>query len=309
MLQALIGQKKAQTQKFLEDGTRIPVTQIVVTNGNVVVQSKTQEKEGYDSLQLGFGIAKHADKATLGHAKGASLTEASRFLREVRVDGEVPEKGSRIKPTDVFEAGDVVDVTGVSKGKGFAGVVKRHQFKGGPRTHGQSDRERAPGSIGQNTTPGRVYRGKRMAGRMGHENGTIKNLEVVEVGDDYILIKGLVPGAVNNLVMIKKVGVNKKFVPLYKDKVDESEAVESPIEESGVVEDAGSTSVSDDAAQAISETPTDESAQLSVSGQSESEEKPSEDVESASSSSKNESTPAVSEETSEPKKEEIENAS
>lgn len=224
-MQALIGQKKSQGQKFLEDGTRIPVTHIVCSGGNVVVQQKTVEKDGYNSLQLGLGAFKRPGKAAQGHIKRTASDAVPRFLREVKVADpeDLKNPGEVIKPVEVFEPGDIVDVTGVSKGKGFAGVVKRHHFKGGPRTHGQSDRERAPGSIGQTTTPGRVYKGKRMAGRMGHENVTVKNLQVVEVGDDYILVKGLVPGPVNNLIMVTKVGVSKKFVPLYREKVDGEE--------------------------------------------------------------------------------------
>ncbi|MBI1982210.1 MAG: 50S ribosomal protein L3 [Candidatus Levybacteria bacterium] len=156
MINMLVGKKVEQTQRFLADGTRIPVTCLDVVK---------------DAL----------------------------------------------KALEVFKPGDIVDVIGVSKGKGFAGVVKRHHFKGGPRTHGQSDRERAPGSIGQTTTPGRVYKGKRMAGRMGHERVTIKNLQVIDVSEDKILIKGLVPGPKNSLVMVRKVSEDKKFVPLYKE--------------------------------------------------------------------------------------------
>lgn len=132
----------------------------------------------------------------------------------------IPSVGDVIKASDIFKPGDVINVTGISKGKGYAGGVKRYHFKGGPRTHGQSDRERAPGSIGSTTTPGRVYKGKRMAGRMGHERITVKNLQVVFVDDNNILVKGLVPGGRNTLLMLKKVkDVDKKFVPLYADKV------------------------------------------------------------------------------------------
>ena len=127
--------------------------------------------------------------------------------------------GTEINLADIFTPGDIVDVTGISKGKGFAGGVKRWNFKGGPRTHGQSDRERAPGSIGQTTTPGRVYKGKKMAGRMGQDTVTVKNLEVIGITDDgVLLIKGLVPGSVNSIVVVKKMGTNKKFVPLYTGK-------------------------------------------------------------------------------------------
>lgn len=119
-----------------------------------------------------------------------------------------------VKTEEMLSPGSLVQVTGISKGKGFAGVVKRHHFKGGPRTHGQSDRERAPGSIGQTTTPGRVYKGKRMAGRMGGEKATIKNLEVLDVAENLLIIKGLVPGRKNSRLTIIKMG----DMPLYKEK-------------------------------------------------------------------------------------------
>lgn len=256
-MDTILGQKKMQTQRFLEDGTRIPVTQVWIGEGNAVIQKKNQEKDSYTAIQLGFGKRKNADKAKLGHVKGASLTEAPLILREVRIaDDSSFELGQFIKPEEVLTEGDIVDVTGVSKGKGFAGVVKRHHFKGGPRTHGQSDRERAPGSIGQTTTPGRVYKGKRMAGRMGHETVTVKNLEVVEVGNDYILIKGLIPGPVNNLVVITKVGQKKKFVPLYREEKEESieETPQTEILEEAHVEESKPTvnSSEDENAAAIS---------------------------------------------------------
>lgn len=131
---------------------------------------------------------------------------------------------------DGLKPGDVVQVRGTSKGKGFAGVVKRHHFKGGPRTHGQSDRERAPGSIGQTTTPGRVYRGKRMAGRMGSDRVTIKNLLVLDIARDIVTIKGLVPGARNNRLVITKTGEAKKFIPLYKQSLPSDEVREKVAE-------------------------------------------------------------------------------
>ena len=217
-LQAIIGQKIDQTQKFLENGTRIPVTRLWVKE-NVVVSHKTIDKDNYSAIQLGFGQKKKAGKAQMGQTKGAGLTTAPKFLKEVRMEKELSSVGETINAAEVFKPGDMINVTGISKGKGYAGVVKRHHFKGGPRTHGQSDRERAPGSIGQTTTPGRVYKGKRMAGRMGNETATIRNLEVVDVSEDTILVKGLVPGGRNTLIMVKKVGENKKFVPLYKDAV------------------------------------------------------------------------------------------
>ena len=217
-MDTLLGFKKEQSQRFLEDGTRIPVTQVRVL-GNSVVFIKSKDRDGYWALQLGIGTKKHSTKALLGHIKGAATNGAPSFLREVRlsendVEG-MPKIGDIFTASQVFKAGDIVNITGISKGKGFAGVVKRHHFRGGPRTHGQSDRERAPGSIGQTTTPGRVYKGKRMAGRMGAGKTTVRNLEIVDVNDDWILIKGLVPGAINSFLMIKKIAENKKFIPLY----------------------------------------------------------------------------------------------
>ncbi len=222
-MNAILAKKVEQGQKFLENGSRIPVTKLHV-KGNVVVAVKTQARDQYSAIQLGF------EKRI--KAKAKSTKSPFRFLREIRVtDADaVPAVGNVIKASEVFKAGDVVNVTGVSKGKGYAGGVKRYHFRGGPRTHGQSDRERAPGSVGSNTTPGRVLRGKRMAGRMGHERVTVRNLKVVFVDDDNIIIKGLVPGGRNTLLTLKKVGVDKNFVPLYADKpveVKEAASAES----------------------------------------------------------------------------------
>jgi len=224
-IQAILGKKIEQSQRFLENGTRIPITKLMIRD-NVVIGIKTKDRNGYSAIQIGFGIKKNPKRALQGIMKKANLKTAPQFLREVRfADSDVapiPSIGTQIIATEVFKQGDIVDVIGVSKGKGYAGVVKRHHFKGGPRTHGQSDRERAPGSIGQTTTPGRVYKGKRMAGRMGHDRVTIKNLRIVDVGQDQISIKGLVPGSVNSLVMIKKVGEDKKFIPLYKEGIKDA---------------------------------------------------------------------------------------
>lgn len=224
MIVAILGQKKQQTQKFLTDGTRIPVTEVVVT-ANPVVCIKTQDKDGYWAVQLGFGTKKNPSKPLTGHIKGANLEKAPLFLREIRLADakveELPKAGDMIKAEDVFKPGDMIEVTGISKGKGFAGGVKRYHFKGGPRTHGQSDRERAPGSIGQTTTPGRVYRGKRMAGKMGNEQVTVKNLKIVRISDGLLLIRGIVPGTRGSLLTIKKTGESKKFVPLIEKETKE----------------------------------------------------------------------------------------
>lgn len=213
LITTFIGKKLIQTQKFDDRGKRIPVT-VVDASPCIVVQIMKKEKNGYDALQLGVGIKKEKNttKPILGHLKKAGINKIPRFLREVRLQkpltiGESPLKvGSEIKVSDVFTVGDTVNVTGTSKGRGFTGVVKRHHFKGGPRTHGQSDRERAPGAIGQTTTPGRVYKGKRMAGRSGTETVTVKNLKIVDIdnSNNRLIIKGLVPGVRNSLLTIHK---------------------------------------------------------------------------------------------------------
>ncbi len=231
-MQALIGKKIEQTQGFLTNGARIPVTVVSVPDAPVVAV-KTIEKDGYAAVQIGYGVQKNANKPALGHSKKANLSFAPKVLREVRMlDGAtIPSIGDVIKTEDVLQPGDLVKVTGVSKGKGFAGVVKRHNFRGGPRTHGQSDRERAPGSIGQTTTPGRVYKGKRMAGRMGNEIVALTNLLVIDVvaknNEKSVLIAGLIPGGVNTIVTIEKTGKlsDKKFVPLQKVTEPEVEVV------------------------------------------------------------------------------------
>jgi large subunit ribosomal protein L3 len=214
-MNSILAKKVEQGQKFLENGLRIPVTKLNV-GGNVVVAIKTQSRDKYSAVQLGF------DKRTKKIAPKSNKS-AYNFLREVRMaDADVlPAVGDLIKATEVFQPGDVINVMGISKGKGYAGGVKLHHFKGGPRTHGQSDRERAPGAIGSTTTPGRVYRGKRMAGRMGQEQVTVKNLRVMSVDDSFVLVKGLVPGGRNTLLMVEKTGIDKKFVPLFVEKAAE----------------------------------------------------------------------------------------
>ncbi len=192
-------------------GIRIPVTHIEVTPA-VVTQVKSMDKDGYIALQLGFGKAsRNITKPLIGHLKqtGKDQKDLPRFLREVAytaVEGESITVGSTIAADTIFAVGDTVAVTGISKGKGFAGVVKRHGFHGGPKTHGQSDRHRAPGSIGAGTTPGRVYKGKRMAGRMGTETVTTQGLKVIalDVAKHILTIKGLIPGNSGGLVQINK---------------------------------------------------------------------------------------------------------
>ncbi len=201
------------SQAFVE-GTRVPVSLIKV-GPCIVTQVKKKEKDGYWAVQIGFGEKKikNVTKPLQGHLKGAIKDKkAPRFLREVKLEEEPKLKqGDVISVSDVFKKGDLVAVTGISKGKGFQGVVKRWGFAGGPRTHGQSDRLRAPGSIGQGTTPGRVWKGKKMPGRMGGAKITIQNLVVVKVGPDKneIALSGPVPGNPKGLLMIKKLASGK----------------------------------------------------------------------------------------------------
>ncbi|MEK7559070.1 MAG: 50S ribosomal protein L3 [Patescibacteria group bacterium] len=318
-LNTILGQKKEQSQKFLEDGTRIPVTRILV-KGNVVTNVRIADKHKYSAIQLGFGVKKNATKSVIGNTKGA-LEQAPNFLKEVRIDADTDLSiGTMINASEVLAEGDIIDITGVSKGKGYAGVVKRHGFHGGPKTHGQSDRHRAPGSIGQGTTPGRVYKGKRMAGRMGNENVTIRNLVVVGVTEDEVLIKGLVPGSVNTMVIVKKVGANKKFVPLFKDKTDEVEvAGDLPVSDDAKTEEIlenGQPQVSSDVQPAGTENPTNEQASLSGNQSTEIDDNTKEDSELVSDSLETGSTDSQNqtsgenkkEEAKEEKKEEVENA-
>ncbi len=210
------------TQTFSAD-ERVSVTLVKVTP-NIVTQVKNQDKDGYVAIQLGIGNKKRktTTKPLQGHLTssmgGGSETQGTlpKFLREVKTTESDLKQGNQVKVTDVLSVGDMVTVTGISKGKGFAGGVKRWGFAGGPKTHGQSDRHRAPGSIGQGTTPGRVYKGKHMAGRMGSDTKTIKNLQIVEINkeDDMIMIKGAIPGTVGSLVRIVRVGdISKAWHP------------------------------------------------------------------------------------------------
>jgi large subunit ribosomal protein L3 len=195
------------TTVFTPEGTAVPVT-VVEAGPCYVTQLRTPDNEGYSAVQVGFEETKRLTKAERGHLKGLP---ALRHLREFRLAGEtVPAVGEKID-VSIFQAGELVDVIGTSKGKGFAGVVKRHHFAGGPKTHGQSDRHRAPGSIGATTTPGRVLKGTRMAGHMGNRRVTIKNLRVIRSEPDrnLLLLEGAVPGPTTGLIVIRKSIRNK----------------------------------------------------------------------------------------------------
>ena len=202
MIRGLLGKKVGMTQVFSQEGRVVPVT-VVHAGPCTVIQVKTLDKDGYEAVQVGFDQAKRVNKPLRGHM-GRNGT--FRYLRELSVDNlEDLQVGQQIG-VDLFQPGEKVDVIGTSKGRGFQGVMKRHGFHGGPRTHGQSDRSRAPGSIGAATTPARVLKGKKMAGHMGNVRITVKNLEVVEVDTDrnLLLLKGGVPGAPNGMLTIRK---------------------------------------------------------------------------------------------------------
>lgn len=202
----ILGKKIGMTQIFTEDGQAVPVT-VIEAGPCKVVQVKTKENDGYDAVQLGFEHKKErlVNKPLLGHFKKAGVVPF-RYLREFRdFDNEYCEPGKEVT-VDVFTEGDIIKVTGTTKGKGFQGVVRRHGFGGGPRTHGQSDRTRAPGSIGASSFPSRVIKGLRMAGRMGGKKVTVKGLTILKIDkeNNLLFVKGSIPGPRNGLVIIRR---------------------------------------------------------------------------------------------------------
>lgn len=202
----LLGKKTGMTRIFDENGNVIPVT-IIEAGPCFVTQIKTKETDGYNAVQLGFDNKKEKNttKPLLGHFKKANL-DSKRFLSEFRdFDLQNLQLGQQIT-LDVFNVGDKITIQGVSKGKGFQGVVKRHGFGGGPVTHGQSDRLRAPGSIGASSFPSRVFKGQRMAGRMGGVKVSVRNLKIVKIDKDQnlIFVKGAIPGHINGYVKLMK---------------------------------------------------------------------------------------------------------
>ena len=198
----IIGTKVGMTQVFEDSGEAIGVTAIEA-GPCFVTQIKTEARDGYNAVQLGFGKAKRLNKPLSGHLKGLGQFK---HLREFELADTASLKLGEVVNVSLFNPGDLVDVIGISKGKGFAGVVKRHHFAGGPKTHGQHDRHRAPGSIGGTTFPGRVLKGRRMAGHMGSERVTTRNLKVVTVNEanNLLVVKGAVPGARGRLLLIHK---------------------------------------------------------------------------------------------------------
>jgi len=206
MIQGILGKKLGMTQVFVADGRRIPVT-VVEAGPCTVVQKKTESTDGYNALQVGFEAKKshRVTKPMMGHFKKADQG-AFTTLRELAADNvDEYQVGDQVTCDSVFKAGDIVDVTGTSKGKGFQGVIKRWGFSGGRATHG-SKFHRGPGSIGMSASPARVHRGKKMPGQMGNARVTQQNLEIVEVRADQnlILVKGAIPGPNQGLVLIRK---------------------------------------------------------------------------------------------------------
>ena len=201
-MKGILGRKQGMTRLFMEDGS-VEAVSVVEAGPCVVTQVKTEQRNGYQAVQIGYEEARKLNEPEAGHLKRVA---ALRHLRELRTDdlGDA-QVGQRIDVT-IFQAGDMVDVVGVSKGKGFAGGMKRHNFRGGPKTHGQSDRGRAPGSVGAGTSPGRVWKGTRMAGHMGDRRITAVNLRVLHVDPErnLVMVRGAVPGARNGMLFIKE---------------------------------------------------------------------------------------------------------
>lgn len=233
MINTLLGIKKNMTSTYDSRGRRVGAT-VVEISPNFVTQLKTTEgKDGYNAVQIGMGTKKSVKKPQLGHAKKARVDKAIRWFREVRImnqESEIKEDlkpGTEINLSQVFSIGDAVKVMGTSKGKGFQGGVRRHGFHGGPKTHGQSDRHRAPGSIGSGTTPGRVLKGKKMAGHMGNETASVRNLEVVGIDKSkgQLIVKGGIPGPIGGLLMVTKLGRVKGYTPPPEEKVEEEEEI------------------------------------------------------------------------------------
>ena len=200
--QGILGRKLGMTRRFAEDGTVVSVT-IIEAGPCFVTQVKLAESDGYAAIQMGYVEGKRLNSPERGHLKGLPNL---RHLQEMRTDDAGRyERGQRLD-VGMFKPGDVVDVIGISKGKGFAGVVKRHGFGGGPITHGQSDRQRHPGAIASGTTPGNIIKGLRMAGRMGNERVTVHNLrvEMVDPERNLLVLRGGVPGATDGILFIRK---------------------------------------------------------------------------------------------------------
>jgi large subunit ribosomal protein L3 len=207
MTEKILGKKLGMIQVY-DDKGRISAVTAIEAGPCTITQVKNNEKDGYVAVQIGFGEVKGAETAKRGQLKGKGKFK---YLRESGLKGDEEVEVGQTIDASLFKTGDLIDVTGISKGKGFAGVVKRHHFAGGPKTHGQSDRHRAPGSVGAGTSPGRVFKGTRMAGHLGNKQVTVRKLEVYRADPErnLLLVKGAVPGGINGLLLIKKSGGEK----------------------------------------------------------------------------------------------------
>lgn len=233
----VFGIKKEITQAWDNQGRRL-VLSVIATEPMVVTQVKSRENDGYEAVQVGFGVRrkKNVTKPELNHLQKANLAKIPRYLREIQLEAsETYKVGDSLKAETILHEGDLCAVTGTTKGRGFSGVMKRWGFKGGPKTHGQSDRWRAPGSIGQGTSPGRVHKGKKMAGHYGMETKWLKNIKVVKIDEvnQEIWLRGPVPGKPGSIVMIKLIrsGEPIKLTELKKlqDKVVDKEVNEEAV--------------------------------------------------------------------------------
>ncbi len=211
MISGLMGRKIGMTHYFGGEGRLVPVT-VLEVGPCIITQLKTETTDGYEAVQLGFGHAKQVSRPARGHLKDSGDL---RHLREVKAtDVSSHQRGERLDVSE-FRPGELVDVIATSKGRGFQGVVKRYGFAGGPKTHGQGDRHRAPGSIGAGTYPGRVWKGKTMPGRMGGDRVTVRNLRVerVDLERNLLLVRGAVPGARKGLLMVRHVELDESKLP------------------------------------------------------------------------------------------------
>ncbi len=200
-VEGIVGRKLGMTQIFESDGRAVPVT-VIEAAPLIVVQVKTLETDGYEAVQVGLGARKRVNSPQKGHMKDLGKF---RHLRELKVDNVREWEAGKTVSVEIFEPGDLVDVSGPSKGRGFAGVMKRHGFHGGPKTHGQSDRARAAGSIGAGTSPGKVIKGMKMAGHMGTHQVTVKSLKVIrsDAAKGILMVRGAVPGNEGALVKVR----------------------------------------------------------------------------------------------------------
>ena len=268
MIDGLLGRKLGMVQFFDKEGSLRGVT-VIEAGPCLITQIRTEERDGYRAVQLGFGAKKRMNKPMRGHLKQQGDL---RFLREFKIeDASKHAVGERVG-AEIFEEGDRVNVTGISKGRGFAGVVKRHHFAGGPKTHGQSDRHRAGGSIGSGNTPGRVFKGMRMAGHMGAEQVTVQGLEVLQSDPvrGILLVAGSVPGARNGLLKIRYSAqtletARKRTPKAPEESVEEktpptAEIEESKAEETSAEEPEATTEAADATTDAPDDATSDDSA-------------------------------------------------